>query len=573
MQKSLLVLGCFVAFCPWLRADTGYEALSDWSSLPYFKTGVSAGLFSSYDRKQDTLGADGTWNTNNDYNNYAGTTPDGWYIIGSLSGQGEITRFWMPTYTATHDNANIRFIADGVLQGDGSVTGGTTVLATTTANLFSGAGGSSSTGNGSTDPALFQSPLVTTRIGGQVSYEPIPFHNSMVVEIQPSPISATFYQVGYHLFPNSANIATYNGQLSSAQQTQRARAAALIGMNTPDSSSVMPAGAGGTPWTGASLAQNTSGSLAPGATMSLAAVGSAGTIQTLRLNLNAALGSLSSAQQDTLLRGLRVRIRYDSSPGNAVDVPVSQFFGVGEGRHDYQSLPLGVDPNDHSYYSYWPMPFHQNATVELYNASGMAVSALSAAVQYVASDPGANAAYFHAVSNSAITTAGQTSYQLLHVSGSGHYVGNILSVTAPDRTILEGDDTITVNGTTKLPGTGFEDAYNGGYYFNHIAQTNVNGDPSNPTWGNEALYGLLQDTDGTATPFRADAYRWMIGDYVPFTTGLDVSQENFQAAAGVQFESTAFYYSDSTSVPEPSGLLVLAGAAGVLLSRARRKQG
>ncbi len=112
----------------------------------------------------------------------------------------------MPTYTGTYTNANIRFIADGTLQPDGSVTGGTTVLATPTANLLSGAGGSSSTNNVATDGTLFQSPLVTTRLGGQVSYEPIPFHNSMVVEIQPSPTAQTFYQVGFHLFPNPTSL-------------------------------------------------------------------------------------------------------------------------------------------------------------------------------------------------------------------------------------------------------------------------------------------------------------------------------------------------------------------------------
>jgi len=98
--------------------------------------------------------------------------------------------------------------------------------------------------------------------------------------------------------------------------------------------------------------------------MPLASLNTGGTIQALRVNLSAALGSLTASQQNTLLQGLRVRVRYDSSSDNAVDVPVSRFFGVGEGRHDYQSLPLGVDPNDHSYYSFWPMPYRQNATVE-----------------------------------------------------------------------------------------------------------------------------------------------------------------------------------------------------------------
>lgn len=570
MRKAVLLWSSFllVSGAPaW--GDTGYESLSDWAALANAKPGVTAGLFSSYDRRQDTLGADGTWGTNADYNNYAGTTPDGWNIVGSLTGQGTITRYWMPTYTGTYGNVNVRFIADGTLQPDGSVTGGTTVLATPTANLLSGAGGPASTGNALTDPSLFQSPLVTTRIGGQVSYEPIPFHNSMVVEIQSPPAVGTFYQVGYHLFPNSANLPTYTGQLTPAQQSQRAQASLLIGMNTPGSNGTMPANAGGSPWVGGTT-NSAGGSLAPGATMSLANLSGAGTIQTLRLNLGSALSSLTTPQRDALLQGLRVRVRYESSSDNAVDVPVSQFFGVGEGRHDYQSLPLGVDPTDHSYYSYWPMPFRQHATVELYNGSGISVGGLTSVVQYNNNPLDAGAQYFHAVSNSAVTTAGQTSYQLLHVDGSGRYVGNILSVTASDHLILEGDDTVTVDGVNKLRGTGFEDAYNGGYYFNHIAQTNVNGDPSDPASGNEALYGLLQDTDGTAAPFRVDAYRWMIGDYVPFTGSLDVTQENFLAGAGVGYESTAFYYADAVPEPSTAMLVVLAGMASLRRLRPNR---
>src|SRR5438105_1995471 len=101
MRKSLLVVGCLVLMCPRARADTGYEALSDWSTLPYSKIGVTAGLFSSYDRRQDTLGVDANWDTNADYDNYVGTSPDGWKILGSLTGTGTITRFWMPTQTGT----------------------------------------------------------------------------------------------------------------------------------------------------------------------------------------------------------------------------------------------------------------------------------------------------------------------------------------------------------------------------------------------------------------------------------------------------------------------------------------
>ena len=38
---------------------------------------------------------------------------------------------------------------------------------------------------------------------------------------------------------------------------------------------------------------------------------------------------------------------------------------------------------------------------------------------------------------------------------------------------LEGDDIIYVNGSETLFGSGMEDAYNGGYYFNHVVETEL----------------------------------------------------------------------------------------------------
>ena len=90
------------------RGDfNGYEALAEWDSLPRAKTGVTAGLASSYDR-------DGG---NDDYSQYE--FPEGLQttsvdtVVKTLDGPGVITRFWMP-----HREANrafeVRMTLDGV---------------------------------------------------------------------------------------------------------------------------------------------------------------------------------------------------------------------------------------------------------------------------------------------------------------------------------------------------------------------------------------------------------------------------------------------------------------------------
>jgi hypothetical protein len=224
------------------------------------------------------------------------------------------------------------------------------------------------------------------------------------------------------------------------------------------------------------------------------------------------------------------------------------------------------------------MPYRQGAIVELYNATGSAIGITSAAVEYEAGAVPADASYLHAVFNEETTTAGQAHHQILALTGEGHYVGNLLFVRkdGTSRNILEGDDIITVDGTT-LFGTGLEDAYNGGYYYNHVLATDGtggddnDGDVANPTSGTGPYYGLLNmhdiDLANPATSYlRTDQYRWLIGDYVPFSDSINVRIENYGNGSDVLFGSTAFYY----LTPEPATLSILAAGGLLVLLRRRR---
>jgi hypothetical protein len=144
------------------------------------------------------------------------------------------------------------------------------------------------------------------------------------------------------------------------------------------------------------------------------------------------------------------------------------------------------------------------------------------------------------------TVLGQAHHQLLSVSGRGHYVGDLLYVQriGTSRDILEGDDVIVVDGVRTLFGTGMEDAYNGGYYYNHVLVQTDDGDLPSPEFGIAPYHGLLHmdDADFGDAFFRADQYRWLIGDYVPFNQSIEVRMENHGGRADVLFGSTAFYY-------------------------------
>jgi hypothetical protein len=271
---------------------------------------------------------------------------------------------------------------------------------------------------------------------------------------------------------------------------------------------------------------------------------------------------------DAALDGLRVRVRYDGSTDNAIDVPVSQFFGAGHERALYKSLPLGTD-SPQGYYCYWPMPYRAGAVVELYNSTTADITIDSAAVEHKAGAVSPQAGYLYAVYNE---SQGGTYHTLLNVEGRGHYVGNLLSAqnTGISRDFLEGDDSITVDGSLVLRGTGLEDAYNGGYYYNHVLKTTTDYDVENPENGILAYSGLLHMDDsfhGDAF-VRTDQYRWLIGDSIPFTSGLEVLVEN-TGGTSTRFASTAFYY----LTPEPATLALMGTGAAAVLALRRRRSG
>ena len=491
---------------------TGYESLADWSALPNPKVGFTAGLASSYDR------AGG----NNDFSQFE--SPTGLIttttntVVKTLTGPGVITRFWMP-HACADEAFTVKLTIDG------------NVLIDTKSNVILGG-----------TYGYMQPPLIRTLVGGQTSYEPIAFQNSLVIESNNygTGLHARihhYYQYGYRLFAGGQTVPSYTGTLTAEQQAARDNAVAMlnnVGQN--------PAGTSGTAVTVATTGQ----SIAAGQSLTLCDLAGSGRIR--RINVKMAGAS------DTELDGLRLRVRYDGLAENAIDVPVAHFFGAGHKRVAYKSLPVGTDSPD-GFYCYWPMPYRLGVVVEFYNSTTSPIAIDSAIVEYEAGAQPVVVGYLHARFGEETTTSGQQYHQLLNTTGAGHYVGNLLYLRQAwtgNKMILEGDDIVTVDGTTALYGTGLEDAYNGGYYYNNIANSPQRNTPDDPPWPDNGVapyHGLLNIDDpdpkrpgSSDTQLATDQYRWLIGDLVPFTTGIDVRIENFGAGAGVVFGSTAFWY-------------------------------
>ncbi|PSL05959.1 Protein of unknown function (DUF2961) [Haloactinopolyspora alba] len=251
------------------------------------------------------------------------------------------------------------------------------------------------------------------------------------------------------------------------------------------------------------------------------------------------------AASDALLRDLRLRISFDGE--RTVDAPVGEFFGSGLGETEVRSLMYAMDDaEDGSYWSWWPMPFARSAEVSLVNNSDVELTAGDASLSWARdagnaralTGPDPSLGYFRAQSNRGETSPGDD-WVFLDTVGRGKFVGVNHTmegrITSGNiRNYLEGDERVYVDGshTPQINGTGSEDFYEGGWYFNR-------NEFSNPTNGAPEM-----ETRSFGCEYQCDAaYRLMIADAVDFNSGLRFGMEHGPTAnEPAIYGSTAFWY-------------------------------
>lgn len=250
------------------------------------------------------------------------------------------------------------------------------------------------------------------------------------------------------------------------------------------------------------------------------------------------------AASDALLEGMRLQVEVDGRL--TVDSPMGEFFGSGLGKADVSALMYSIDPEG-EFVSWWPMPFARSATVTLVNDSDQqlsggkarVVSTRDATMPRRLTGPHPELGYFHATSHRDEITPGED-WTFLEVEGQGRFLGvNHTMSSILDagnvRGYLEGDERFSVDGrrTPQWHGTGSEDLYEGGWYFNAGPFSNpMNGAPASEAGG---LFGCPVQCDS--------AYRLLIGDAIDFQAGVDLGIEpgGFSEHEAL-YSSTAFWY-------------------------------
>lgn len=231
-------------------------------------------------------------------------------------------------------------------------------------------------------------------------------------------------------------------------------------------------------------------------------------------------------------RQLIVRCYWDGETEPSVEVPVSDFFGMGFGEwRDYQSLPLNMTSG--GYNCYWPMPFNKSARITVENRSKVRVDSLYYNLDVETHDKlPKDMLYFHAQFRR-VTTVNGKPVTILETTGRGQYVGTLLSMQslkARGLGFLEGDERVFVDNeiTPSIIGTGTEDYFSSGWYYD----TGVYSAP---------YHGVTIKDD---RPGRINTYRWHIEDPIPFTKSLkfDIEHGGVNDAPDTDYSSVAFYY-------------------------------
>jgi hypothetical protein len=237
------------------------------------------------------------------------------------------------------------------------------------------------------------------------------------------------------------------------------------------------------------------------------------------------------------LRRIALRMYWDGEASPSVNVPLGDFFGNGFDRRHYAALPMGVSSG--GFYLYLPLPFRDHARIVAVNGTGRAVDAFyfNADVEVVDALP-EPLATFHAVWHRDRRTTDPRPHTVLEATGSGRLVGMTLNAESLTGSyeFLEGDEIWTVDGEARGQGTGTEDYFNGGWYFE--------AGPFAAPW-----HGVVVKDDARG---RIAAYRWHVPDPVNFRDSIRVELEHGHANREVaDYATVAYWYQTEPHRPTP----------------------
>lgn len=244
-----------------------------------------------------------------------------------------------------------------------------------------------------------------------------------------------------------------------------------------------------------------------------------------------------ASRDPAYLRRLALEMSWDDEPTPSVAVPLGDFFGNGFDKRHYAALPMGVSSG--GFYVYLPMPFRTRARIVATNGTGRPVDAFYYQIdlERVPRLP-RDVQTFHAAWHRDARTERPTPHLVLDARGRGTLVGLSLNAESYDGTLgfLEGDEMWLVDGTFRGQGTGTEDYFNSGWYFDQGPYT-------------APFHGLVLKDERRG---RIAAYRWHLPDPIAFRDSLRLELEHGHANTEVaDYATVAYWYQVEPHSPLP----------------------
>lgn len=361
----------------------------------------------------------------------------------------------------------------------------------------------------------FMPPFVGDRLtssGGNFCYVPIAYRRSCRIVLAGDLTQRLWFQFSFHRLPADAVVETFTGL------EDLTGLASLLG------------GGEGDPWPPSSTG-TVAGSvqLEPGVAQVAWADEGAGTVTELTLNLPRSEWS-----------AVRANLVFDGE--RTVDLRLTDLFGAG-GAEPMQSLWLRADSRG-ELSSFFPMPYQRSAVLALIKDEGEGLT-IGYRVRIDERPPLPSSGRFAA--KLAISDPSQigVDHIVLGEERPGKWVGlyaELGSVATTALQYLEGDERTYVDGLRHptLYGTGTEDFFNGGFYFDQGPFT-------------LPLHGLLEQGLTPTGEHASIAYRFLLTDAVPYSRSIRAGLEGGpESDLAIRARTVAYYYLD----PRPAMTVV-----------------
>ncbi len=317
-----------------------------------------------------------------------------------------------------------------------------------------------------------------------------------------------YYHINYTTYPKGTKVLPFTRELSDEQKADLAQV--LEVWKNEGTCPVKPEAGDGK--------MVRSVTVGGGRTVTLAELPGSGYIYSLKMKL-------SSADKRAYRRTI-IKMYWDGEKKPSVWAPFGDFFGSGFGHVEFNTLPVGmgkgsgggrtvnppakpvgieptVNIGEDESYCYWVMPFAKGARIEIENGSRLPVDVRCRINWRPVGGLDRNAGRFCAQWRNETGTKDKL-VELLDVKGAGKFVGLIMSMQGlAEISYLEGNEQYFIDGEQEpsMIGTGTEDFFNGGWYYNRGVF-------------DRPLHGLTEKEKTLAG--RTSQYRFQVPDAVTF---------------------------------------------------------